>query len=240
MEDDPDTANLVSLALGDVAGYVVKSCASAREGVAAADAFRPDLILLDVMMPGADGVSALKSLRRLPATRKTPVVFMTAMASPEALNRHGCLGVIPKPFDPLKLAETLEALWGNDGSARRQPAETEFDGLRRVSVAELPDRLAALQDATRRLAEDGWDRATVETLYRDTHRLAGSAGLYRMAALSRVAATLEEILKALLGGQTWPPASSPAALITLVKAVARTARLEARMAPRAPRARRDS
>jgi CheY-like chemotaxis protein len=232
VEDDPDTANLVALALSDVAGYVVKSCASARDGLAAARSFRPDLILLDVMMPGQDGVSALKSLREQPATRKTPVVFMTAMAQPESLARHGCVGVIPKPFDPLKLAETLEAFWGRRrGDARRKACLSEFDELRRVYVEELPGRIAALQNGAQALAAGGWERATLEGLYHETHRLAGSAGLYRMANLSCAAATLEEIVKALLAGATWPPASPPGALVTLVKAVARTARTETRMEP---------
>jgi len=238
VEDDRDIANLVSLALGDVAGYVVKACTSAREALETAPPFRPDLILLDVMMPGADGVSALKSLRLLEATRETPVVFMTAMAEPADLARYdalGCLGVIPKPFDPMKLADTLEALWGRHAAARRKPGPSEFDELRQAYVSELPSRIGAMQAAADALASGGWERNTVESLYRETHRLAGSSGLYRMSQLSRTAAILEDIVKLLLTSPIWPPVSSPVELTTLVKAVGRTARTEARLVQSAPR-----
>lgn len=238
VEDDPDIANLVSLVLGDVAGYVVKACASAQEALEAAPSFRPDLILLDVMMPGADGVSTLKSLRRLQATCETPVVFMTAMAEPGDLARYdalGCLGVIPKPFDPLTLADTLEALWGRRAEGRRKPCRSEFEELRRAYVGELPSRIGAMQAAAEAIASHGWNRETVESLYHETHRLAGSSGLYRMSRLSRSAAILEEIVMLLLSSPTWPPASSPVELTTLVKAVGRTARTEARLTDPPPR-----
>ena len=238
VEDDRDVRNLVSLALGNVGGYVVKTCASAREALEAVRSFQPDLILLDFMMPGEDGLSALKSLRRLEATRETPVVFMTAMAEPGDRARYdalGCLGVIPKPFDPMKLADTLEAFWGRQAEARQKPGRNEFDELRRAYVSELPSRIGAMQAAAEALALGGWDRETVESLYQETHRLAGSSGLYRMSQLSRTAAILEEIVKLLLSSPTWPPASSPLELTTLVKAVGRTARTEARLIQSAPR-----
>jgi CheY-like chemotaxis protein len=232
VEDDRDIVNLVSLVLGDVGGYVVRACSSAKEAVDVADTFRPDLILLDVMMPGADGIAALRSLRALPATRETPFVFMTAMAEPGDLAKYeglGCLGVIPKPFDPTTLAGTLESLWGRTGTEPRKPGRIDFEELRRAYVGELPSRIGAMQAAADSIASRGWDRETVEALYRETHRLAGSSGLYRMSKLSRTAATLEEIVKLLLSSPTWPPASSPVELTTLVKAVDRTARTEARL-----------
>lgn len=238
VEDDRDIVNLVSLVLGDVGGYAVKACASAKEAVEAARSFRPDLILLDVMMPGADGLSTLKSLRLLEATRETPFVFMTAMAEPGDLARYdslGCLGVIPKPFDPLTLADTLEALWGRHAEGRPKPFRNEFEELRRAYVGELPSRIGAMQAAAESIAARGWDRETVESLYREIHRLAGSSGLYRMSKLSRSAAILEDIVKLLLSGPTWPPASSPVELTTLVKAVGRTARTEARLTHTSPR-----
>ena len=238
VEDDRDIVNLVSLVLGDVGGYTIKACRSAREAVEAAPSFRPDLILLDVMMPGEDGVAALTRLRRLDATRETPCVFMTAMARPADLARYeglGCLGVIPKPFDPRTLAPTLESLWGRHAEPPRKSGRVDFEELRRAYVEELPGRIGAMQAAAEAIATRGWDRDAVESLYRETHRLAGSSGLYRMARLSRTASTLEEIVKDLLSSPTWPPARSPVELATLVKAVGHTARSEARLTQPAPR-----
>jgi two-component system OmpR family response regulator len=234
VEDDRDIVNLVTLVLGEVAGYTVQACSSAREAVEVAGSFAPDLILLDVMMPGTDGIATLGKLRRLPATRETPFVFMTAMATPGDLARYealGCLGVIPKPFDPTTLAQRLESFWGRTARKPLKSGRFDFEALRREYVGELPGRIAAMEAAAEAIATGGWDRETVEALYRETHRLTGSSGLYRMSQLSRTAATLEETVKVLLTSPTWPPTSSPVELTALVKAVDRTAHSEARLAP---------
>jgi two-component system OmpR family response regulator len=75
--------------------------------------WQPDVILLDVMMPGMDGPTTLGHLRNLPVTRTTPVIFMTARAQSfekDRLLKLGALGVIPKPFDPMGLASQLRAI----------------------------------------------------------------------------------------------------------------------------------
>ena len=78
--------------------------------------FSPDLILLDVMMPGMDGPSTLRSLRALPAVSGIPVVFLTAKVQPSEvahLRSLGALDVIAKPFDPMKLSDQLRAIWSH-------------------------------------------------------------------------------------------------------------------------------
>ena len=231
MDDDPDVQALTSLALMSLGGYNVRSCNSARQALQDAPSFRPDLILLDVMMPGTDGLGAFKALRQLDATTQTPVVFMTARTQPQEVaeyNDLGCLGVVVKPFDPVALPETLETMWGRRTERRRDAGRREFESLRRLYLEELPQRITAMLAATDVVATRGWDRATVESLYRDAHRLAGSAGLYGLTALGRTAGALEELLKRLVSGSTWPPASAPGELTTFVKAVARSARKETR------------
>jgi two-component system, OmpR family, response regulator len=114
VEDDPDIQVVASLALSEIGRLVVKVCGSAREALEAAPSFRPDLILLDVMMPGMDGIAALKALREDPALAGTPVVFMTARAQSHEIARYkelGALGVITKPFEAESLAETVQSLW---------------------------------------------------------------------------------------------------------------------------------
>jgi len=76
--------------------------------------FVPDLLLLDVMMPGMDGPATLRALRALSETEAVPAIFMTARALPgeiAALQAEGALGVITKPFDPMALAGQVRALW---------------------------------------------------------------------------------------------------------------------------------
>lgn len=85
-----------------------------KKKLEAAGSFAPDLILLDVMMPGMDGVSALKALRDIPATSATPVVFMTARAQPQEIARYkelGSVDVITKSFDAETLVERVAGIW---------------------------------------------------------------------------------------------------------------------------------
>ncbi len=117
VEDDPDIQLVASLALSDVGGLTVEVCGSGREALSLAPHFRPDLVLLDVMMPDMDGFAALRALRANPDTREIPVVFMTARARQHELTRYqelGALGVITKPFEPATLAEALRGLWERD------------------------------------------------------------------------------------------------------------------------------
>jgi CheY-like chemotaxis protein len=93
-------------------------CSSGAEAVAKAAAFAPDLVVLDVMMPGMDGPGTLAALRALPALARTPVVFMTAKVQPAEIAHFrslGALEVIAKPFDPMRLADTIREIWRRHG-----------------------------------------------------------------------------------------------------------------------------
>ena len=84
------------------------------EALDKADEFAPDLILLDVMMPGMDGPSTLETLRKLEQTQETPVIFMTAKTQSHEIERFrnlGALDVITKPFDPMTLADVIKGIW---------------------------------------------------------------------------------------------------------------------------------
>jgi len=119
VEDDPDIQTVTSLALGSFGGFEVRICGSAQEAVTSAAEFLPDLILMDVMMPGMDGLQALTALRETPATARVPVVFLTARVQPHEIERYrelGSLAVIPKPFEPTALADTIRAIWASRGA----------------------------------------------------------------------------------------------------------------------------
>jgi CheY-like chemotaxis protein len=114
VEDDPDIQSIVVLALESLGGFQVGVCGSAREALESAPSWAPDLILLDVMMPGCDGLATLSALRQTPSTAGVPVIFVTAKVQPHELARYremGSLGVIPKPFEPETLPETIRELW---------------------------------------------------------------------------------------------------------------------------------
>jgi CheY-like chemotaxis protein len=113
-EDEADIREIIDLALATVGGLELRPCASGEEAIEAATAFRPDLILLDVMMPGLDGPTTLARLRARPDVAGIPAVFMTAKAQRHEVERFVALGaadVIAKPFDPMTLAGQLRAIW---------------------------------------------------------------------------------------------------------------------------------
>lgn len=104
------------MALEAVGGFTVIACESGAEALRCAPEARADLLLLDVMMPGMDGPGLLTLLREMPATAKTPVIFMTAkvQASEVALYKGlGALEVIAKPFDPMALSDQLRRIWAS-------------------------------------------------------------------------------------------------------------------------------
>lgn len=113
VDDEPDIRRIAQLSLEAVGGFETAVAASAAEGLAAAARERPDLILLDVMMPGMDGLSALAELRGDPVLSAIPVVFMTAKVQRAEIERYlalGAAGVIQKPFDPMTLPTELQAI----------------------------------------------------------------------------------------------------------------------------------
>ncbi|WP_159995543.1 response regulator [Roseomonas sp. 18066] len=114
VEDDDDVRRLAALTLQAVGGFTVEACASGAEALEKVGAFAPQLLLLDVMMPGMDGPTTLERLRLLEATSATPAIFMTAKVQPQEVARYRALGsldVISKPFDPMSLSAQVRDIW---------------------------------------------------------------------------------------------------------------------------------
>lgn len=114
VEDDPDLQDVIALALEDVGGLTVDVRGSGEAALAAVASVSPDLILLDVMMPGMDGMATLQALRKMPAAAEIPVVFMTAKVQPDeiaAYREAGAAGTLSKPFDPMTLADDLRRIY---------------------------------------------------------------------------------------------------------------------------------
>ncbi len=114
VEDEIDIQTVAKLALETVGGFVVEICGSGEEALEKAPDFQPDLILLDVMMPGMDGLDTFRAVRALPKLEDKPIVFMTAKSQAHdvaKLMELGALGVISKPFDPIDLSRQLTELW---------------------------------------------------------------------------------------------------------------------------------
>ncbi len=114
VEDDPDIQVVAAMALESLGGFSVTTCSSGNEALSRFPDLAPDLVLLDVMMPGMDGPATLKALRLLPEAATVPVIFMTARVQAQEMSLYrelGAVDVIAKPFDPMTLAETVRSIW---------------------------------------------------------------------------------------------------------------------------------
>jgi CheY-like chemotaxis protein len=110
VDDEPLMRSVAEASLRREPAFEVRSVASGAEALREVEAWRPDLVMLDVVMPGMDGPAVLAQLRQREHAGDLPVLFITARARPEDAERFAALGAwgtIAKPFDPLTLAATV-------------------------------------------------------------------------------------------------------------------------------------
>lgn len=114
VDDDDDILEVTKLCLESMGGFHVTCRGSGAEIVSVIESLRPDLILLDVMMPGVDGPSTLKLLQQGTAPPHVPVIFMTARVRDAEIREYltfGAAGVVAKPFDPMKISAQVAGIW---------------------------------------------------------------------------------------------------------------------------------
>jgi CheY-like chemotaxis protein len=115
IDDEDDIREVAALSLETVAGWQVFMANSGAQGLARAIEHQPDAILLDVMMPGMDGPTTFRELRKNPATARIPVLLLTAKVQSSDQRRFADLGVeaiLFKPFDPLTLSHQIADVLG--------------------------------------------------------------------------------------------------------------------------------
>jgi two-component system, cell cycle response regulator len=114
VDDDPDIREIVQMSLSLDGEIDVMTSDGGERALLKMRVEQPDLVVLDVMMPGMDGPTLLKHMRSEPSLMHIPVIFMTAKANPEEVQRFrelSAIGVIAKPFDPMGLSGQVKALW---------------------------------------------------------------------------------------------------------------------------------
>ncbi|TAH34209.1 MAG: response regulator [Alphaproteobacteria bacterium] len=113
VDDESDILEIAKMSLEMVGNFEVHTCTSGKEALAYVENTKPDLILMDVMMPEMNGPSTLEALRKNGAS-SIPVVFMTAKVQSNEVAEFikcGAIGVIPKPFDPMTLPQDVQKQW---------------------------------------------------------------------------------------------------------------------------------
>jgi two-component system OmpR family response regulator len=114
VDDDPDIREIVQMSLSLDGQLTVLTSDGGERALLKMRVEHPDLVVLDVMMPGMDGPTLLKRMREDPGLAQIPVIFMTAKATAEETERFrelSAIGVIAKPFDPMALGAQVRALW---------------------------------------------------------------------------------------------------------------------------------
>ena len=113
VEDDDSIRTIAVMSLEELGGHQVLAFPSGEDALARAAPFAPELLLLDVSMPGMDGPQTLAALRQQPELRAVPAVFLTAHTNARQvaeLRKLGAVDVIAKPFDPLHLCDRIMAV----------------------------------------------------------------------------------------------------------------------------------
>jgi CheY-like chemotaxis protein len=114
VEDDEDIQRIVRMSLERVGKMRVEIVTDPHAAIAAITAFQPDLVMLDWMMPGMDGPTLYREMKKRPEIAQLPVVFITAKAAQrdlDELKSLGAAGTISKPFSPKDLPDQLRAIW---------------------------------------------------------------------------------------------------------------------------------
>ena len=114
VDDDEDIQRIVRMSLERVGKMTVEIVTDPLQAIGVINAFKPDLVMLDWMMPGMDGPTLFKKMKEDPQTAGLPVVFITAKAQSRdmaELMALGAAGTISKPFSPKDLPEQLRQIW---------------------------------------------------------------------------------------------------------------------------------
>jgi CheY-like chemotaxis protein len=124
VDDEPSITRLLKLNLEKTNDYIVRAENDSEKAIAAAEEFQPDLILLDVMMPGLDGGELASRFQDNPRLKRVPIVFLTAAATKsEIYARGGKVGGLPFLAKPVELAAVVACLKQHLGSGTKSEVD---------------------------------------------------------------------------------------------------------------------
>jgi CheY-like chemotaxis protein len=207
VDDDPDICEVVQATLCLIAGLNVRTARSGEQAIDLAYEWRPDLVLMDVMMPGLDGPSTLKRMREHVLLADIPVVFLTAKVLPAEVAHFlqlGAIGVIGKPFDPLKLCDDLFALWKSADAARgiegvragQSRVQVQVDSLSDSFLRRTRDDVVRLRKIIERAHQE--DRSVLKEAERIAHSIHGAAAMFGFPDVSAAGGAIERLAEGII------------------------------------------
>ena len=204
VDDEPDIRTIAEMSLAQVGGWTTHIASSGAQAIELATTHRPDVILLDVMMPEMDGVATFQALAAREETRTIPVIFMTAKVQSHEKQRYvgqGAAGVIPKPFDPMRLPTDIRNILSQPVEQR---GRNRLAALRQRYAETLSSKLTGLRAATEhaKAAEPDQLEAALDAAHTIAHKLHGTAGTYGHQEISRLMAKVELALEAMLAAKS--------------------------------------
>lgn len=110
IEDEPEIRTVVAIAVENEGEFVAVTASNGADGIRLAQAERPDVILLDLLLPGMDGCEVCRRIKADPDLRSIPVIFLSAQADyreVEKIVQAGGCATLSKPFDPLRLSSQI-------------------------------------------------------------------------------------------------------------------------------------
>jgi two-component system, OmpR family, response regulator len=204
VDDDPDVCTVVEATLSALGDLAVRTANSGQTAMDLACEVQPDLILMDVMMPGLDGPSTLKLMRDCAPLAAIPIIFLTAKVMPTEITEFlnlGAIGVIRKPFDPMMLCRDIRALWertgrsstvGSTSATRPGGIAAEVRTLTKPFLQRMHRDVRRLRHLLERLATG--DGSAARELERLAHSIHGSAAMFGFAAISECADIMEKLV----------------------------------------------
>lgn len=242
VDDDPDICEVVQTSLCALAGLTVRIAGSGALAIDLANELRPDLVLMDVMMPGLDGPTTFRQMRESASLADIPVIFMTAKVMPaemERFRRLGAIGVIAKPFDPLKLSDNVNAIWATMHSAMHVKSSNRVESTVQLQVGSLADRyiertrgdVLSMRSLIER-AQLG-DESVLAEIERMAHSIHGAGAMFGFPDVSASGAAIERLAEGAACDANSGLAVKPHALNRLMDRAVQLAR-EVESADRAP------
>ncbi len=115
VEDEEDIIEILRIALSINSNFHLIFASSGKEGLDRAKLEAPDLILIDVLMPGMNGLTLSEELKKEEKTKQIPIIFITSRVQKNEILEYkakGAIGVIEKPFAPMEIVTKIQGFWG--------------------------------------------------------------------------------------------------------------------------------